>query len=284
MSPRGLSRVLIAGGGIAGLEALLALHDLAVGRVRMTLLSCTDEFVCRPTALAESFGRGRAIRRPLTEIAARAGAELVRGRLAAVDSSSRTAITTAGGELAYDALLVAVGAPSEPAVPGALTWTPEADAELLGGLLRDLEEGYTKRVAFVVPPGVAWTLPVYELALIAAWQAWDMGQDDITATIYTPRTRRSDCSDRARSRRCREILPTRASGCRPAYASSRTRWRPAGSSSTLESVPWTPSVWSRWRRRSDPGWRACPATMTASCRPIGTVESPGSTASGRRAT
>jgi hypothetical protein len=57
---------------------------------------------------------------------------------------------------------------------------------LFGGLLRDLDEGYLKRVAFVVPPGVARTLPAYELALMTAWQAWGMGPDDVQVTIFTP--------------------------------------------------------------------------------------------------
>jgi sulfide:quinone oxidoreductase len=65
-------------------------------------------------------------------------------------------------------------------------WPPETDAALFGGLLRDLEEGYTKSVAFVVPPGVAWALPAYELALMTAWQAWGMGHDDVQITVYTP--------------------------------------------------------------------------------------------------
>jgi sulfide:quinone oxidoreductase len=81
---------------------------------------------------------------------------------------------------------VAVGARSEPAFRRALTWTPETDAGLFGGLLRDLEEGYLKRVAFVVPPGVAWALPAYELAMMTAWQASGMGHDDIEVTVYTP--------------------------------------------------------------------------------------------------
>jgi sulfide:quinone oxidoreductase len=67
-----------------------------------------------------------------------------------------------------------------------LTWTPESDADVYGGLLRDLDEGYTKRVAFVVPVGAAWPLPAYELALMTAWQARGMGHDDLHITIYTP--------------------------------------------------------------------------------------------------
>jgi sulfide:quinone oxidoreductase len=179
-------RVLIAGGGVAGLEALLALRDLAGDLVEPTLLSSQAEFVYRPMAIAEPFGRGRADRELLADIVPGIGAELIHGELAEVDGDRRTAITGAGERLSYDALLVAVGARSEPAFARTLTWTPDTDAELFGGLLRDLEEGYTKRVAFVVPPGVAWALPAYELALMTAWQAWGMGQDDVEVTVYTP--------------------------------------------------------------------------------------------------
>ena len=178
-------RVLIAGGGVAGLEALLALRDLAATRVELTLLSQEDEFVYRPMAIAEPFGRGHADRYPLADIAADADAELIRDTLVEVDAEGAVAVTGTGQRLSYDALLVAVGARSEPAFRRVLTWTPETDAELFGGLLRDLDEGYLKRVAFVVPPGVAWALPAYELALMSAWQAWGMGHDDVQITLYT---------------------------------------------------------------------------------------------------
>ncbi|HET6869267.1 MAG TPA: FAD-dependent oxidoreductase, partial [Solirubrobacteraceae bacterium] len=179
-------RVLIAGGGVAGLEALLALRDLAGDRVELTLLCSEPEFVYRPMAIAEPFGRGRAERHPLAEIAADLEAELLPAALIEVDPATRTVIASSGGRLPYDALLIAVGAGSEPAFRRTLTWTPQTDAALFGGLLRDLDEGYTKRVAFVVPPGVAWTLPAYELALMTAWQARGMGHDDVKVTLYTP--------------------------------------------------------------------------------------------------
>jgi sulfide:quinone oxidoreductase len=186
MSSSSPLRVLIAGGGVAGLEGLLAVRDLAGERVELTLLSPQPEFVYRPMAVAEPFGRGRATRHDLNRIAADVGARFVNGALAAVDADARAAVTAAGDRLSYDALLVAVGAGSEPAFRHVLTWTPESDPELFGGLLRDVEEGYVKTVAFVVPPGVAWALPAYELALMTAWQAWGMGHDDVKVTIYTP--------------------------------------------------------------------------------------------------
>jgi len=182
----GRFRVLVAGGGVAGLEALLALRDLAGERVELTLLSPEPDFVYRPMAVAEPFGRGRADRQALTDIASELEAELIRSALVEVDPGNRLAITSAGERLPYDALLVAIGAHSEPALRRVLTWTPETDAQLFGGLLRDLDEGYVKRVAFVVPPGVAWALPAYELAMMTAWQAWGMGHDDVEVTVYTP--------------------------------------------------------------------------------------------------
>ncbi|MGH2889716.1 MAG: NAD(P)/FAD-dependent oxidoreductase [Solirubrobacteraceae bacterium] len=178
-------RVLIAGGGVAGLEALLALHDLAGDRVALTLLAAEPEFVYRPMAVAEPFGRGRAAHHALAGIVDDVGGELVEGMLAGVEAEAHLAVCETGERLHYDALLIAVGARSEPAFRRVLTWTPETDPELFGGLLRDLDEGYAKSVAFIVPPGVAWALPAYELALMTAWQAWGMGHDDLKVTIYT---------------------------------------------------------------------------------------------------
>ena len=179
-------RVLVAGGGVVGLETLLALRDLAGGRVRCALLTPERDFVYRPMAVGEPFARGRAARHSLDAIARDLGADLIPGRLVEVDVDARQAVTEDDRRLDYDALVIGVGAGSEPALPHVLTWTPESDAEVYGGLLRDLDEGYTKRVAFVVPVGAAWPLPAYELALMTAYQARGMGHDDVQITIYTP--------------------------------------------------------------------------------------------------
>jgi sulfide:quinone oxidoreductase len=186
MSPEPSLHVLVAGGGVAGLEALLALDRLAADRVRLTLLTPEREFVYRPMSVATPFARGRATRHELPAIAETLGAELVSGELAEVDQAGRVAVTADGRRISFDALLVAVGAASEPTLPRVPTWTPELDQEVFGGLLRDLEEGYSTRLAFIVPPGVAWPLPAYELALMTAWDARDMGRDDVEVAIYTP--------------------------------------------------------------------------------------------------
>src|SRR5215213_5668415 len=107
-------RVLVAGGGVAGLEALLALHDLAAGRVALTLLTPERRFTYRPVAVP--FGRGRMQRHDLLDFARHVGAELVRGELAEVDVNGSAALTADGRRIPFDSLLVAVGAGSAPAL------------------------------------------------------------------------------------------------------------------------------------------------------------------------
>jgi len=177
-------RVVVAGGGVAAMEAILALRELAGERVELTMLAPESTFAYRPMAVAVPFARGRVQRLPLAEFARETSTRLVRGSLTAVAPGH--AVSSTGPVLPYDALLVAVGAWSEPAVRGATTWTPDLDQDVMGGLLADIEEGYVKRVAFVVPDGAGWPLPAYELALMTAWDARDMGQDDVQVEVRTP--------------------------------------------------------------------------------------------------
>lgn len=177
-------RVVIAGGGVAGLEALLALRALAPVRCAVTLVTPDTDFVYRPLAVAEPFSRGHARRYPLRGIADAVGADIVQGALVAVDDSARVAITATEDRLPYDALLLAVGARAVSVLPRALCWD-DTDTDRLGGLMRDIEQGYTRRLAIVVPPGPVWPLPAYELALMIARQAWGMSAD-LELTLVTP--------------------------------------------------------------------------------------------------
>ena len=170
-------RVVIAGGGVAGVEALLALHALASDRIDLTLVSPTPDFVYRPLAVAEPFALGHQRRTPLAEAARAAGARFVHAPVTGVDTANRIVHLDEGETLVYDSLLLATGAASEPAFVGGgvSTWDDTSGVEALGGLLRDLEEGYSKRLAVVIPPGPGWPLPAYELALLIAGDAKGMG-------------------------------------------------------------------------------------------------------------
>ena len=178
-------RVVVAGGGVAGLEALLALHALAGERVELTLVSPNPDFVYRPLAVAEPFALGHQRRTPLAEAARATGAAFVEAPLVAVDAAAKTVQLGDGRELAYDALVLATGASAAPAFDNVFTWDDASGVEAVGGLLRDLEEGYSQQLAIVVPPGPGWPLPAYELALLIAGDARGMGMDpDIT--LVTP--------------------------------------------------------------------------------------------------
>jgi sulfide:quinone oxidoreductase len=52
---RGPAKVLIAGGGVAALEAVLALREHAGERVRIELLSACEHFRYRPLQVLEPF-------------------------------------------------------------------------------------------------------------------------------------------------------------------------------------------------------------------------------------
>jgi sulfide:quinone oxidoreductase len=169
------TNVLIAGGGPAALEAALALHRLAGDRVATTLLAPVSDLTYRPLSVLSPFAAGAATTYPLERIAADAGFTHYRGRLARVDAAEHVVVTVAGEHLPYDVLLVASGAhPVEP-FHGATTFTGSlTDQDRLHGIVQGVEAGYLRRVAFVVPSGCTWPLPLYELALMLAERAHEM--------------------------------------------------------------------------------------------------------------
>jgi sulfide:quinone oxidoreductase len=183
--PRKLD-VVVAGGGVAGLEGLLAVRALAGDRVNLSLIAPDADFSYRPMAVAEPFSLGRAHRVPLSRFAEEADAELVIQAVVGVDDGSGEVRLSDGSTRSFDALLAAPGGRTVTGVERATTWWPGGDSEIYGGLLRDLEEGYSKRLAIVVPPGAVWPLPAYELALMTAGEVKSMGQQDVRITVVTP--------------------------------------------------------------------------------------------------
>jgi sulfide:quinone oxidoreductase len=178
--------IVIAGGGIAGLEALIALHGHLGSSARIELLEANADLVERQRAVSEPFGGGPARRFDLARIAADNGAHLTPDRLASVDTEARRVRTVGGDMLDYDALLIAVGATPDMAIPGALTFSGPRDVGAFAALLADLDAGRAQRVAFAVPTSVTWALPLYELALMTGEHVRAHGLEGVGLVLVTP--------------------------------------------------------------------------------------------------
>jgi sulfide:quinone oxidoreductase len=166
------ARVLIAGGGIAAAELLIALRRLAGARVEIELLSAGEHLIYRPLLVAEPFGMGAVHRFPIAEILADQDATRVAGRLAGVDAAGHTVLTASGARLSYDALAVATGARALEAVPGALTFAGADAVAPMRELVQRAAAGELTTIAFALPrPALSWPLPIYELALMTAVRA-----------------------------------------------------------------------------------------------------------------
>ena len=180
-------RLVIAGAGVAGFEALAALRAVAPGRFDTTVIAPNTEFKIQASSVEEPFARPRAETYSVPKVCADHGATHLEDGVARVDTAGRRVLTVGGSELVYDSLLVAVGARREPVFGDkAIVFRGDQDAEAMHGLIQDIEGGYAKRVVFIVPSGVTWPLPLYELAMMTAHRAKEMGQGEVSLLFVTP--------------------------------------------------------------------------------------------------
>jgi sulfide:quinone oxidoreductase len=163
---RSRPRVLIAGGGVAGLETLLGLRTLAGDRVDITLVTPELRFVNRSMAVDQPFRPQRPRGMRMQDVTAEHGARWHRGALDRVEHQRRVAVTKDGDELPYDRLVLALGArPNrEWHADWVLTFHDGRDGPTYRLLLHQLREGRNKKVAFVKPAGATWPMPLYDLA------------------------------------------------------------------------------------------------------------------------
>lgn len=202
------TRVLIAGAGVAALEAALSLRALAEERVSVELIGPEPRFWYRPLAVAEAFALGEASHFELAELASAAGATFTLGTLLGVDADGHEAQTSVGA-VPYDVLLVACGAVPSAAVPGALTFRGPADSDKIRELLAEIAAGAVKRIAFAVPSGAVWSLPIYELALMTAAHLAARQIGGVELTLVTPEEEPLELFGQAGSQAVRELLDER---------------------------------------------------------------------------
>ena len=176
-------RVLIAGSGVAAVEAVLALRHLAGRDFDLELLAPAHALEHRPASVATPFGFGAPPPLDLHALASRYAVELTEGELVAVDAPARRARLASGGDRGYDQLLIAVGARPEAALPGTLVFRGPADTPTVEWTLEEVARGHRRQVVVVVPPGTTWTLPAYELAIMAATAL--RGRPEAIVTLVT---------------------------------------------------------------------------------------------------
>jgi sulfide:quinone oxidoreductase len=255
------TRVLIAGGGVAALEAMLALHALAGDRVEIEILGEEQHFWHRPLSVAEPFGLGKAARHEVGALAAAAGgATFTLGTLLGVDAAAHE-VTTSVGEIGYDILLVAIGAVPTEAVPGALTFRGPADDEKLGHVLRDLRAGAIRRIAFAVPGGASWPLPLYELALLTGSHLSPNEADDVELLLVTSEEEPLEIFGGAGSDAVRRLLERRGitflAGSAPVGYAARELRLAGGRSIAVDrvvSVPQLEGPFLEWLPATDGGF------------------------------
>jgi sulfide:quinone oxidoreductase len=115
-----MNRVLIVGGGVAALEAALALRAVAGELVDVELVAPERDFAYRPLLVTEPFAAGEVRTYPLARLAESAGVSFRQAVVTGVDSDRHVVRTSAGDELPFDLLLLAPGAVPFAAVDGAL--------------------------------------------------------------------------------------------------------------------------------------------------------------------
>ncbi len=179
-------RVVIAGGGIAAIEAMLALRDLLSDQVEIDLCAPRAEFVYRPFAVGEPFGVSEVLRFDLGELAALRDARFVPSSVVEVDGDASLVRLRDGDELAYDRLVIACGTKSLLGVEGAATFWGVSDEPGVAEVIGDLETGAAESAVFTMPAGFGWPLPLYELALLTRERLRSLGRDRIRLTVVTP--------------------------------------------------------------------------------------------------
>ena len=146
------------------------------------------------------------------------GGRFRRTAVLGVDAEQRTLSCTTGPDERYDTLVIAVGASARPAYEHALTFG--ADFLACDELLADLAHGGPHSVAFVVPEGCTWPLPLYELALMTADEARLTNADEIRVHLVTPERSGARPLRRTRERRRHRVA---AGSARRACIAASTR-------------------------------------------------------------
>jgi len=208
---RSPARVLVAGAGVAGLEALLALRQLLGDGIELMLVGREPKFLNRSMSVDQPF-KPRRVRGLGLEAAARdLGARWQLGTIDRVEPDRHRVITRDGTVMPYDRLVLAVGARPDRGWDGngVLTYHGGQDGPAYRLLLQRLRDGKRRSVAFVRQPGPSWPMPIYDLAFMTAAECLRPGCSDLELSLITTEDEPLEIFGHAASTEVRQLLNDR---------------------------------------------------------------------------
>jgi sulfide:quinone oxidoreductase len=194
MHRNGKPRVVVLGGGFAGLETSFYLRSKLGSAVDLTLVSDQESFLFKPNTIYIPFGAGvSSLLIPLAKPAAKRDIRLIDGTAQAVEPDRRR-VHVDRDALNYDYLVVATGAGMRPEeIPGLAEhaetiWTPQemqSLGEQLTGAVARTRRGEDLTILFNVPPFNKCAGPLYEIVLMIDTWLRREGVRDRFELVYT---------------------------------------------------------------------------------------------------
>lgn len=179
-------RVLIAGGGVAGIETALALADLAPRSAQVSLVAPDPDFVYKPLLVEEPFTGEPPPQFALKPLLADIGTTLIRGSVERVDCGDHKIELPGEQVLGYDLLVMCLGGLPRPAYSDVVTFSSGSPELRVDDLIEEAWGSQGRVLSLVVPPGTSWPLPLYELALMFRRRSIECGRGELRIRLMTP--------------------------------------------------------------------------------------------------
>jgi sulfide:quinone oxidoreductase len=198
-------QILIVGGGVAALEAAVALRTLGGDRVSPVVLTPSTDFAFRARDVGAPFRKPQSSRIPLADVLGDLMIPHICDAVSSIDTGAREVHTLGGLSHSYDGMLVAVGGTPFPAYAHGISFDRSSDPGAFDELLADVEGGLVDSVAFIAPESTGWTLPAYDLALmLSAWA--QRHETELAVSLVTAEESPLECFGLQASRRVAEVL------------------------------------------------------------------------------
>lgn len=188
-------RVVVIGGGFAGLESAFYLRHKLHDKVDITLISASNYFLFKPNTIYVPFGENpENFKIDLAEPTRRKHIDFIHATAERIDPVRRI-VHIPHTEVAFDYLVVATGAAMRPAeIPGlaensVTIWTPEDMLRLrdrYAAVVESARAGRRSRILFLVPPHNRCAGPLYEMGMMTdTWLREQGVRDGVEITWST---------------------------------------------------------------------------------------------------